>query len=566
MPTPYDVKAIDQLQKDLGLRRLTSVLLHQRGIADKASADDYLTADLDNLHDPHLLPDYAKAASILTEVAKGRKKLYIHGDYDVDGVTSTALLTRFFSKLGAEVMHHVPHRDSEGYGIHADSVTRAAEFGADVFLTCDCGITAFEQVQALKDKGMTVVVTDHHEPHRDLPAADAIMNPHLPDSIYPYPHLSGAGVAYKLCLGLVRDMELPEQRYHSWYLEYAALGTIADVMPLTGENRIIAAHGLKALQGSQRPGTTQLMRVADIKGDKPITARDVGFRLGPRLNAAGRVDHAKLALQLLLTNELSEAYELANHLDKLNNERRNRQNEIMDEVLAMIDDRKLAERHAIVLGSSNWEAGLIGIVAGRIKDRFHRPAFVLSSGPDGISKCSARSIPGYPLHELIERLGSIGVKGGGHAVAAGFSVSSSRLEDLLEAIEEDAKNTIPIELLTPREEYSLEVSIDELDLAGQRELESMEPFGMGNPEPRVVLRDVTIEHIDPTRTGEHWRVTLSQKGASSNMSLMIFDGPKRCHDWKPGISKDLLVTPCLDRFRGSESPTAKVHDWRSVSA
>lgn len=566
MPLGYDEKAVEELQKSFGIRKLTSVLLHQRGITDKASADEFLSADLEKLHDPHLLPDYVKSAEILTEVAKGKKKLYIHGDYDVDGVTSTALLTRFFSKLGAEVMHHVPHRDSEGYGIHADSVTRAEEFGADVFLSCDCGITAFEQVQALKDKGITVVVTDHHEPHKDLPVADAIINPHLPDSIYPYPHLSGAGVAYKLCLGLVRDMGLPEERYHSWYLEYAALGTIADVMPLTGENRIIAAQGLKALQGSQRPGTTQLMRVSDIKGDKPITARDVGFRLGPRLNAAGRVDHAKQALQLLLTNELSEAYTLANELDQLNKSRRHRQNEIMDEVLAMIDDRKLAERHAIVLGSSNWEAGLIGIVAGRIKDRFHRPAFVLATGPDGISKCSARSIPGYPLHELIERLAPVGVKGGGHAVAAGFSVPSSRLEELLEAIEEDAKATIPIELLTPREEYALEVSLDDMDLAGLRELETMEPFGMGNPEPRVVLRDVVIDKIDPTKTGEHWRVTLSQKGAESKITIVIFDAPRRCHDWSTGAVKDLLVTPCLDRFRGSESPTAKIHDWRSVSA
>lgn len=565
-PIPYDSGLADQLQTELGLSRLTAVLLAQRGISTPKEAQSFLAKDLSELHDPALLPDYEKIAPMLIEATRAKKKIYVHGDYDVDGITATAILTRFLSKLGAEVMHHIPHREAEGYGIHADSVNRAKEFGADIFLTCDCGITAFEQVAALKALGMTVIVTDHHEPASELPKADAIMNPHLPDSKYPYPNLSGAGVAYKLCLGLVRDLGLPEDRYHNWYLEYAAMGTIADVMPLTGENRLIAAHGLKAIKNSTRPGTSQLIRVCQLDSSRSIRAIDVGFRIGPRLNAAGRVDHAKHALDLLLTNDISEAYRLANDLDKLNVDRKNRQGRILDEALELIAEKNLQERFTIVVGSSQWESGLIGIVAGRIKDRFNRPAFVLSIGEKGYSKCSARSIPEYPLHELIDRLKPMGVLGGGHAVAAGFAVPSDILQDLKDAIEADASARLTQELLVPKHSYVSEVALDDLSIDTLREYEQLEPFGTGNPEPVLLLRSACIKELNPTRTGEHWRLTLSQPGSNSSLSTMFFNPPLSKPEWRAGASFDLLVRPEIDRYQGRESPKAIVHDWQSASA
>jgi len=329
---PDQPEAQARLQNELGVSRLLAKLLVNRGLTDPAEAEHFLNPSLDHLSDPTKLPDFDPAMKALLGAKERREKIYIHGDYDVDGVSSTAILDRFLRKIGCEVVSHVPHREKEGYGIHSKAVHWASEAKADLFLTCDCGSSAHGALDMVYEAGMKAVVTDHHEVQATLPQAEAIVNPHRHDGPWPGTELSGAGIAYQLCHGICREIGWPAAAFHKNFMDLAVLGTVADVMPLHHDNRVITAFGLQTLRSSSKAGLRALLKVAQLDDPtKPLTTRHIGFQLGPRLNAVGRIDDADVALRLLLTNELSEATELAEFLDTTNQERRERQKRILDE-------------------------------------------------------------------------------------------------------------------------------------------------------------------------------------------------------------------------------------------
>lgn len=551
------------LERELGVSSLLAALLVQRGLTEPAEADTFLNPKLGDLHDPRLLPDYEAARDRIMAAREAKELIYVHGDYDVDGVTSAALLARFLGKIGCRVSAHVPHRMKEGYGIHLSAVDQAHEEGAKLFLTCDCGGSAVAQVEHARSYGMRVVVTDHHTLGATLPAADALVNPHRADSVYPFPELSGVGVAFKLCDGLTQELGMERSQFHRAYLDLAALGTIADVMPLVGENRIIARYGLEQLGETKKIGLQQLKREAKVEGK--VSSYHVGYILGPRLNAAGRVDDAALALQLLMSTDAIEAAQLARQIEDINTARRAEQQRIIEEAVEQVVADGSHEKHVIVVAKEGWHAGVVGIVAGRLVEQFRRPTFVLTIDPETRThKGSARSIPKFHLADAIRANGSLFSSGGGHAMAAGCSFDEENLDAVV-----DALNAYAAERLTP-EDFAvtriadIEVEPEEVTEDSIKDLLRMEPFGAGNDEPMFIARAMEFVDTRGTKNPMVAQMTM-RKGASAAIPGVIFSIGEQLLKEPPGMTADVLFYPSIDEFRGRTTVKWKVKDYVPLS-
>jgi single-stranded-DNA-specific exonuclease len=560
---PRDHEAEAKLRKELGVPSIVAAVLVQRGICDPAEAEKFLNPSLDDLHPPDALPDYAKAKEAILGARERKDLIFVHGDYDVDGVTSAALLNRFLSKIGCEVHTHVPHRMREGYGIHRSAVEAAKALGARLFLTCDCGVSAHEQVEIAKEAGMRVVVTDHHTVGSTLPDADAVVNPHRLDSTYPFPEISGAGVAFKLCLGLTDELGIDRANYFRAYLDLAALGTIADVMPLRDENRIIARHGLARLAETKKVGLLALMREAKLtlEAGKPLRSYHVGYVLGPRLNAAGRLDDADLALQLLIENDGAKASDYARRIEEVNAERKAEQLRIIDEATEMVLSKGGHERNVILVGKPGWHSGIVGIVAGRLVDTFHRPCFVVTIDPkSGICKGSARTIPNFHLADAIRAHPDLFLSGGGHAMAAGCSFRYEDFDRVADALHTYAGTVLTPEDMVPTVYADMEVEAGEVTLAAAEALSRLEPFGCENPEPVFVARGVSFAQVLPTKNPAHVRLTLRQ-GTGSAVPGIAFGIGERISRTGAGATADLLFQPNVDEWRGMRQLKWQVKDY-----
>jgi single-stranded-DNA-specific exonuclease len=558
-----DADSAARLERELGVPSIVAALLVQRGYTEPAEADRFLNPSLDHLHDPRTLPDY-EAAKIAILGARERKELiFVHGDYDVDGVTSAALLNRFLTRIGCEVHTHVPHRMKEGYGIHRSAVEYAKQRGAKLFLTCDCGVAAHEQVAVAREAGMSVVVTDHHSIAGDLPDADAVINPHRADSIYPFRELCGAGVVFKLCQGLCLELDIDVANYHRAYLDLAVLGTVADVMPLCGENRVIAKFGLQRLTETKKPGLRALMREAGITltPGKFLRPYNIGFELGPRLNAAGRIEDAALSLQLLLESDEARAADIARKIESINSERRQEQQRVVEEASTIVLERGLHERNVIVVAGDGWHPGILGIAAGRIAELYRRPTFVLAIDRDnGVCRGSARSIPGFDLAASIVALPSLFLGGGGHAMAAGCSVAIDMVETMADGLHAYASEFLTEEDFVPTMRADFEVDFDEVTLPAVEALAAMEPFGLGNPEPVFVARKVSFAQMMPTKNPSHMRLTL-RSGRSRAIDGIAFGLGERLSKIGAGSAADLLFCAEINEFRGSRSLQWKIKDY-----
>jgi single-stranded-DNA-specific exonuclease len=502
-----DPVAEDRLARELGLPSLVASVLVGRGFADPEAADAFVRPNDGHFHDPRLLPDFDRAAAVLLDARDRKQTVYVHGDYDVDGVTSTALFARFLRRIEVNVVPHVPHRMREGYGVSDAAVGWAREAGADVFLTCDCGVSAVDQVKAAREAGMRVVVTDHHHVPPRLPEAEALVNPHRSGSVYPWTELSGAGVAFKVCEGLARELDLPLDKFRRAYLDLVAMGTIADVVPLLDENRVIARLGLPEIGASRKLGVQALLEVSGLSG-KPVTARHVGFQLGPRINAVGRIDDAGTALELLLTEEPGRARELAQILEQTNQERRDAQNRAVEEAVEAVLSAGLQNEAAIVVADDSWHPGIIGLIAGRLVERFRRPAFVISR--DGsVARGSARSIEGFHLAEAVmAQVGQTLLGGGGHEMAAGFSIDPSRIEEFSDAVRAHAGSLLGPDDFRPKVDVDVLATAAEADARAAESLALLEPYGAGNPEPVFAVRSVRVGKVAPTSNPDHVRVGL----------------------------------------------------------
>lgn len=476
-----------EIGRKFGIDQVTARLIRNRDVVGDAAIEEYLNGSLQNLPSPHLLKDCDKAVSILAEKIEEQKKIRILGDYDIDGVCSTYILYQGLKRCGANVDTEIPDRMKDGYGINEHLVALAGEDGVDTILTCDNGISAVTQVEYAKSLGMTVIITDHHELPPELPRANAIVNPKQEDCPYPYKGLCGGAVAYKVICCLYETMGVPSEEAQE-LIEFAAIATVGDVMELTGENRILVKEGLFRIGQTKNPGLKALIRVNGLDPDQ-ISAYHIGFVLGPCINASGRLDTAKRALGLLLAENDQDALILAQELKDLNDERKDMTRKGVEQAIELIEHSSLKEDKVLVVFLPECHESLAGIIAGRIRERYYRPAFVLTRGEESV-KGSGRSIEAYHMFQEMEKCRELFLKFGGHPMAAGLSIQEDKV-DLLRR-ELNRLTTLTQEDLTPKVTIDVPMPIDYIteDLIG--ELEYLEPFGKGNPKPLFAEKDLQV--------------------------------------------------------------------------
>ena len=482
---PPDPGLVGELSSALAIPRALAALLVLRGHGSEDDARAFLRPNLTGLSDPMSWADMPEAVAAVQGAVRRGEPILIHGDYDVDGQCAAALLTRVLREAGGAAHAFVPHRVRDGYDFGPAGLARARELGARLIITCDCGITAVEAVRAARALGIEVIVSDHHLPGDALPQATAVLDPRRPDCASPDKNLCGTGVAFKLAQALVPALGLPDTLpWH--FLDYVALATVADVVPLIGENRILVRHGLKLLATSRWPGLAALVETAGLAG-KPLRAGHVGFILAPRLNAAGRIGDAGDGLRLLLTDDSEEAAKLARELETLNARRQEMDQQILASAEAALAAQGSEADRAIVLAADEWHPGVIGIVASRLVERYGRPTFLIAWEGD-TGRGSGRSIPGFDLHGALHRVGGTLEKFGGHSMAAGLTVQRARFEEFRVAFLEVAAQLLRPEDLVPAQRIDLEVPLGNLSEDLERLMRHLEPCGMGNPAPVFGVR------------------------------------------------------------------------------
>lgn len=554
-----DPRFCETLARTLDLSPLIAHILILRGIATEQQGRDFLHGRLSSLPDPFLMKGMEASVDRLVRALEGGEKIVVHGDYDVDGITGTALLTETLRAFGAKVDYHIPLRLRDGYGLSGEALKQAASSGARVVLSVDCGVSAVEEAQVAAELGLDLIVTDHHQPPEALPAAFAIVNPHQPGCSFPFKDLSGVGVAFFLLVALRKAWRekggfgtLPEPDLRRG-LDLVALGTIADMVPLKGVNRLLARVGLSVLGSDARPGIIALRRVAGVE---EVTCGAVGFRLAPRLNAAGRLEDAALGVDLLLENDPQRVRETAELLDGFNRERQQIEKEAFRQAVACLEEAEGQDRSAIVLADERWHSGVIGIVASRLVERYHRPT-VLISLEAGRGKGSARSISGFHLYRALENCQAFLAGFGGHEFAAGLTIAAGQIDDFAEALEKTAREWLDDEDLLPRLAHDGEVLLEELTLERVEEMATLAPFGVGNPEPAFVASGVRAQQIQVV--GEnHLRFTARQDGYSQ--PCIAFGMASRQDELQGEL--DLLFTPAINNWRGRTTVQLRIRDFR----
>ena len=493
-------------QKEVGL---LAGILAARGITDPTEALTLLAGE-EKLSDPMLLTDMDKACARILEAIDKEQTIVVYGDYDVDGVTATALLYQHLKGMGASVKCMLPSREGDGYGLSKNAIQSIHDKGCQLIVTVDNGISALEEAEFAASLGVDLIVTDHHLPHDALPKAVAVVDPRRADDYSPFKGLCGAGVAFKLCAAL--DGCPPEEML-DYCGDLAAVGTVADVMPLTGENRTLVKAGLKLLQQTDRPGISALLEEVGL-GGKPITAENVSYAIAPRINAAGRMDNAVTALQLVLCEDEERAAELAHKLNEINVARQETEQEIVKAAQEQLDaEPAILEDRVILIWGRDWHPGVIGIVASRLVEKTGRPVIVVSVDEHGEGKGSGRSVQGFNLHECIASCEDILLRFGGHAMAAGLSVREENLPELRRRLNEWAARECAV-LFTPPLECDLSIHLDRITVESVRRLEQLAPYGAENPTPVFVLEKAVIDGIFSVSEGKHCRLRLRQGNAS----------------------------------------------------
>ena len=517
-------------------------ILTARGLTDAEAVAAFLSPDLHDVTEPAPLAGIEEAVTILAESLRTHRPIVIYGDYDVDGITATAILWHLMRAIDPEapVSTYVPHRLEEGYGLNPEAIRSLAADGAATIITVDCGITAVEEALLARELGVDLIITDHHRVRNDgqMPEAAAIVHPGLPGREHVFTDLAGAGVAWKVALHLARRVSGAREVSSSLRgvlmdgLSLAAMGTIADVMPLSGENRVIAHYGLRHMAGCRNIGVQALLEVSGAGNGKNDT-QVVGFRMGPRLNAAGRMGHARDAIELFTTADADRASELAKELSNLNKKRQEVERGILKQAREMAIEQGMTEpgRHAIVLRHPEWHPGVVGIVCSRLVDAFGRPT-ILMQDENGICRGSARSISGYSIHDALTQCSEHLVTYGGHDMAAGMTVESSAFEDFSEALIEHASDHIAPQDLMQVLRIDAEALRQEINKSTISQLTELQPFGRGNPAPRVLLRGMTVVHaVSFGKTDDHLKLKLAGPDDRSKPLEAIWWGQaERCQE------------------------------------
>jgi single-stranded-DNA-specific exonuclease len=551
------------LANALKVSPLVAALLITRGYETDEKAYKFLNPTYDDLHEPNLLKGMKEAVARVLKAVENQEKILIWGDYDVDGTTGTVVLRKALEILGAQTGYHVPHRFTEGYGLNIEKLKEAREKGYTLAISVDTGSRAFEAADWAKENGMDLIITDHHlsDEQKGNPNAFAVVNPNQTDCEYPDKNLAGVGVAFKLAHALLR--EKGREKLVEGFLKMVAIGTIADIMRLTGENRAIVALGLRDLPKATNYGLKALMEVADCNNE--MTSYDIGFRIAPRINAAGRMDEALTVIKLFEAKTFEKAREYAEVLDRRNRERQTVQREISERAFQEYLDfgGSAKQAHIAVVAGEGWHRGVIGLAASRITDKLYRPSLVIST-ENGIGHGSARSIEKYHLHDALEHCAELFEKFGGHAAACGFTIKSENIDALREKLNAHAAGLLTDEDLIPEIKIDAIVSSQTLNLDVVRELKQLEPFGAGNPKPKFVTKDLYLLDEPLVMKEKHLKMRLADK-TGKQFEAVWWDGVEKSKEQtlKPKKRIELAYTPEANTWQGNTRLQLVVEDLRT---
>ena len=568
---PHDAAAVSRLERAVGVSPVLARLLAARGVAED-DARTFLAGSLSDLRDPELLPGVAEAADRIVAAVKAGRRVCIYGDYDADGMTATAILAGCLQAIDADYFWYVPDRFDEGYGLNAGALKTIQEKGAGLVVTVDCGIASVAEAAAARELGLELIVTDHHAFEDELPQADVLVHPRLPGHAYPFGELCGAGVAFKLAWAIATRVSGAKQvtpRLRAMLLKgigLAAVGTVADVVPLLDENRIYVRHGLEALRSRGGPGVERLLELAKLHEKSRIDSEDVAFRLAPRLNATGRMGMAAVGIELLLTDDVARGHQLAEYAHELNTQR-----ESIERSIQLAATKQATERFdpatapALVLAARGWHPGVIGIVAGRLAEKFHRPVVMIAQdehqGREAIG--SIRSVPGFDVHEPLLACRDLLRSCGGHAAAAGLRVDDSQIDAFREKFCGEVAARMSAGLRTATLDIDGETTLAALSLRVVEEIERLAPFGQANRRPVLCSSGVAL--AAPARTigegGRHLQLSLVQHGATIR-GVAFGAGDWLPHLPSPGEPFHIAFRPVVNEFRGRRSAEVQLVDWR----
>lgn len=543
----------DTISSELKISKIMAQLLSNRGIESVKEAGEFITCSLSSCHDPYMMKDMDKAVARIKKAILNKDKILVYGDYDVDGMTGVAVLCTALKNLGAVVETYIPNRLEEGYGLNVQAIKKAHRDGVSLIITVDCGISSFSEIEHASAYKIDVIVTDHHEiVESRIPTACAVINPLREDCAYPFKHLAGVGVAYKLVKALYEGTPFLAEDF----LDLVSLGTIADIVPLKGENRILAKHGLGEINRRTRIGLEALTQASGLDG-KDISSGHIGFILGPRINAMGRTGSPQKALELLMANDKAEALKLAKMLNAENRNRQKIESGILEEALSKVDREVNFKHHKIiVLGSENWHPGVIGIVASRIAERFYRPTILISL--DGkLAKGSGRSIENFNLFNEILKCRDLLVGFGGHEAACGITIEKDKLDDFRDKINSGIRDDFDQEIFSPQLDIDMEIPLNALteDVIGQ--IESLAPFGEENPRPVFSSRNLVVKD-GPRQIGKGgFKIWVTDNNITCEA---VSFGRSQLDQPKAGSGVNLAYIPSINDWQGLQSIQLELKD------
>jgi len=574
--------AVSEIAEALGINPIIAGLLYIRGYKNITDAKSFMYMESEMLSNPFMLRDIDIAIERIRRAVNDGERITVYGDYDVDGVTAVCTLYLYLKSIGAQVDYYIPNRAGEGYGVSTQAIEALKEQGTSLVITVDTGITAIEEVDYAKELGIDFIITDHHECRADLPRAIASINPHRPDCNYPFKDLAGVGVVFKfICAyeerAFNRSRTEATRKIFSEYADLVAIGTIADVMPIKEENRIIVKYGLGMIENHPRLGLAALIEASGSRSESrssakkkktKITSGYIGYTLAPRINAAGRIKTASLAVELFLADNPDTAMEIAEELCRTNKERQNEENKIMQEAYLEIDETNIESQPVIVLDADNWHHGVIGIVSSRITEKYSRPSILVSfkgndpenPSPDDIGKGSGRSVKGMNLVDALCYCSDHLVKFGGHELAAGLSVTRAELDNFRRLINEYARNNLSDKDMTPTIEADSEINFNDINLALAKGLQMLEPYGVANPVPLFVMRGVTVNEITGVSESKHTKLVIGD--GTHTLSAMFFSASPSSLGIYVGDKIDMLFNIDVNEWGGRESVQIIVRDLK----
>lgn len=547
---------VNEIKEKYDIPEILATVLVNRDIINGKDIEVFLNPTRKDFHDPYDMPDMQKAVDRIIKAIENKEKVIVYGDYDVDGITSTMVLKKFLDEHGLEVGYKIPNRLDEGYGLNRNAIKEIADQGYHLIITVDCGISGIEEVKYAYELGMEVIITDHHEPPLEIPKAVACIDCKRKDNKYPFKNLAGVGVVFKLIQALSIRLNLEEKEYLK-YLDIVCIGTISDIVPLVDENRVIAKLGLKLVMQTKNPGLYSLLNSV---GFKEISSNTISFGIAPRINACGRMGHENEAVNLFLTNNLDEAQNITNVLNKYNKERQDIEKVIFDEAVAQIEKKQLDKENVIVVGAENWHHGVIGIVASKITDMYYKPAILLCF-EDGKAKGSGRSISGFDLHDALCKCDNLLCKYGGHEMAVGLELDVSDFDEFKNRINQMAKDA-NTESLIPVIKIDKEINSNDIKIEVAEALKRLEPFGEANKTPLFLYRNLKIDSIRALSEGKHIKLTL--KDDRTIVQAIGFNLGHLSNEFLIGNKVDIVGNLEINEFNGEKMVQINLKDMRRV--